>query len=304
MGAAALFMTLAGRLHEAYQLVQQLLPLGTQPGGFMLPDVGWLIIWQAVILCEWNQLDAARSLIEEAIPICKQAESTPASMYVVSGYAILAHICLARGELEEARSALLQVERVGQNMNQPLYLHYRSFYTTIDQVRFWLACGRLDHAMQWAKELDLAVKRGTPLAREHEEVARARIFLATHQPAAALQRLELVLERATVGQRWSDVIEIRLLQALAHQMCYEETQALSILSEAVRLAEPEGYIRRFVDEGAPMAALLSQLREQRREVGPTPYLDTLLAAFPQQRKARKRQPKQAMQRTIAQLQPK
>src|SRR5206468_9068672 len=101
-------------------------------------------------------------------------------------------------------------------------------------------------------------------------------------PSLALQRLEPGLQRATTAQRWGHVIEIRLLQALAYQMCHQETQALSALSEAVRLSEPEGYIRSFVDEGAPMAALLSRLQEQRREAGPTPYLDTLLAAFPQQ----------------------
>ena len=92
-----------------------------------------------------------------------------------------------------------------------------------------------------------------------------------------------MLQRATTGQRWGHVIEMRLLQALAHQMCHEETQALSALSEAVRLAEPEGYIRSFVDEGAPMAALLSQTAGTAPQDGPTPYLDTLLAAFPQQR---------------------
>src|SRR5439155_20720736 len=47
-----------------------------------------------------------------------------------------------------------------------------------------------------------------------------------------------------------------------------------------RLGEPEGYIRIFADEGAPMAALLVQLRHQERRRGPTPYLDVLLAAFP------------------------
>jgi LuxR family maltose regulon positive regulatory protein len=93
------------------------------------------------------------------------------------------------------------------------------------------------------------------------------------------------------------VIEIRLLQALAHQMLYQQTQALDALSEAVRLAEPEGYIRSFVDEGVPMAALLSQLREQQHKDGPTtPYLDKLLVAFPQQSKVQEPQPKPAGER--------
>jgi LuxR family maltose regulon positive regulatory protein len=81
------------------------------------------------------------------------------------------------------------------------------------------------------------------------------------------------------------------LQALAYHIHEEETQALAALSEAVRLAEPEGYVRSFIDEGLPMKALLSRLREQQRQAGPTPYIDTLLSAFPQQGKAQERQPK-------------
>ena len=81
------------------------------------------------------------------------------------------------------------------------------------------------------------------LCHEREEVARVRVLLAKDQPALALQRLEPVLQRATTGQRWGHVIEMRLLQALAYQMLQEETQALDALSEAVRLGEPEGYIR-------------------------------------------------------------
>jgi len=109
-----------------------------------------------------------------------------------------------------------------------------------------------------------------------------------------------VLARATAGKRWGHVIEIRLLQALAHQMHQEEIQALFALSEAVRLGEPEGYIRSFVDEGASMAALLAKLREEQRKHGPTPYLDTLLAAFPRQSNEHQGQPKSMVECTKAQ----
>jgi len=84
------------------------------------------------------------------------------------------------------------------------------------------------------------------------------------------------------------------------QMRQQETQALDTLSQAVHLAEPEGYIRSFVDEGVPMAALLSKLREEQRKSGPTSYLDTLLTAFPQQSKIYEHQSKQATARTTAQ----
>ena len=51
------------------------------------------------------------------------------------------------------------------------------------------------------------------------------------------------------------VIEILVLQALAQQALGDIPAALAPLERALALAEPEGYIRIFVDEGPPMAQL-------------------------------------------------
>jgi LuxR family maltose regulon positive regulatory protein len=84
-------------------------------------------------------------------------------------------------------------------------------------------------------------------------------------------------------------------------MYQQETQALAALAEAVHLGESEGYIRSFVDEGAAMGSLLSRLQEEQRKDGPTPYLDKVLAAFPQQTKGHQRQLKREAQRPTTQL---
>jgi LuxR family maltose regulon positive regulatory protein len=238
--------------------------------------------WQAKVLCEWNQLEAARPLAEEAIQLCEQIESPLSLIFSAMGYVVLLHVCLSRGELDEARSALQEFEHLGMSINQHYYRYLRSHFTTVDQVRLWLASGELDQAIGWLEQLDRGARHGTPFACEREEVACARVLLAQRQPALALQRLEVVLQRAAAGQRWGHVIEIRLLQALAYQILQEEAQALDSLSEAVRLAEPEGSIRSFVDEGASVEALLYRLRKRSRKSGPTPYLDILLAAFQQE----------------------
>jgi LuxR family maltose regulon positive regulatory protein len=281
----------AGRLDKAQRLAQQAIQLGTRSENLPLPEVGWSMLLKAEILRERNQLDAARSAAEEGIARCSQVESIVSLAYVAHGYAILLRIYFSCGDYEAAYSALQQFERISMRMNQPTSRHLYSLFTTIDRIRLWLASGKLNHATRWAKELDLAERDGTPFAHEREEVACIRVLLATKQPAAALQRLEPVLQRATSGQRWGHVIEIRLLQALAYQIYQEEIQALEALSEAIRLAEPEGYIRCFVEEGAPIAILLSELRLQQGKQGPTPYLDTLLAAFTQENKTQKRRPK-------------
>jgi len=278
-GETALHMIGTGHLHETQRQTQQAILLGHKLETFVLPVVGWPMIWQAEILREWNELEAANSLAQEGIQLCEQMESPLSLIFSDMGYAMLLRVCLSRGKLDEACAALQEFERLGMSLNQRYYLYLRSHFTTVDQVRLWLACGELDRATRWVEQLDLREQHGTLFAHEREEVACGRVLLAQKQPALALQRLEPALQRATTGQRWGHVIEIRLLQALAYQMHKQETQALNVLSEAIRLAEPEGYIRSFVDEGVPMLALLSRLQQEQRQHGATSYLDTLLAAF-------------------------
>jgi LuxR family maltose regulon positive regulatory protein len=112
-------------------------------------------------------------------------------------------------------------------------------------------------------------------------VARIRILLTQEKPTEALSLLELLRGSAERQERWKQVIEMKVLQALAHSMRDEEQEALTVLAQAMQLAEPEGYIRIFVDEGAPMARMLSRLREQEDMQVPSAYLDTVLAVFSQ-----------------------
>ncbi len=144
---------------------------------------------------------------------------------------------------------------------------------------------RLPHERQYLSRAELATARGADpddLAKV-TDFARARVVLGQGRPAEALERLAPLLEQVRTAERWGDAIESLVLQARAYQTRHDDRQALAALAEAVRLAEPAGYIRIFADEGGPMAALLAQLRDQERRRGPTPYLDTLLAAFPRHR---------------------
>jgi len=301
IGVTALRMIGAGQFHKIQQLSKQAKQLGTQPTGVVLPEVGWSAVFEAEILREHNELDAGLPLAREAISLCAQTQSGVSLTYLLCGYGVLLRIFLSRGELDAARTALQQFEAIGTSLNQHVYIHMCSFLTTVDQVRLWLACGEMERAIRWIEQLDIRGRHSNPFVHEREEVARMRILLANDQPDLVLKRLECVLQRATTGQRWSHVIEIRLLQALAHQMCQQERQALDVLAEAVRLAEPEGYIRSFVDEGALMAALLNRLQEEQCKDGPTPYLDKVLAAFPQQSEEHQHQLKRETQHSTAQL---
>ena len=92
----------------------------------------------------------------------------------------------------------------------------------------------------------------------------------------AMGLLERLLQAAEEGERTGSVIEILVLQALAHQMQGDIPAALVPLERALTLAEPEGYVRIFVDEGPPMAVLLEAAAKQ--GIAPN-YVRHLLTAF-------------------------
>jgi LuxR family transcriptional regulator, maltose regulon positive regulatory protein len=73
----------------------------------------------------------------------------------------------------------------------------------------------------------------------------------------AMGLLERLLQAAQAGERTGSVIEILVIQALAHQTRDGSPSALLPLQRALTLAEPEGYVRIFVDDGRPMARLLT-----------------------------------------------
>jgi LuxR family transcriptional regulator, maltose regulon positive regulatory protein len=99
-----------------------------------------------------------------------------------------------------------------------------------------------------------------------------------------MELLERLLHAAEAGERTGSIIEILMLQALAHQVQGDISAALVPLERALSLAEPEGYVRIFVDEGPPMAVLLAKLHEHARKRPraaltnvPLAYIERLLA---------------------------
>jgi LuxR family transcriptional regulator, maltose regulon positive regulatory protein len=221
------------------------------------------------ILREWNQLDTARDLAQKVV---QRDEPLLLSM----GLPTLARVHLSRGEFDAAAEILQRAERVSEHMHNP---YWYALYSVAPLVRLWIARGEIERAARWAERVQNEKRHQAPLARELEDMALVRIVLAQRRNAEALMRLVPLLETATKQERWGNVIELLLLQAVAYLGRQEEQAALSALSPAVRLAEPEGYIRSFVDEGVPMAVLLYKLRDQQRKQGPTPYLDEVLSAF-------------------------
>jgi LuxR family maltose regulon positive regulatory protein len=166
------------------------------------------------------------------------------------------------------------------------------------KVRVYLRQGRLSEALAWARERGLSVDDDLNYLDEFEHVTLARILIAQHQndPLAnsiheAIALLERLLQAAEAGGRMGSVIEILVLQALAFQAQGNVSQALAPMERVLALAEPEGYVRIFVDEGEAMRLLIADFRLIIKKLSPQDahplrgYVERLLAAFPQSREA-------------------
>jgi LuxR family maltose regulon positive regulatory protein len=170
----------------------------------------------------------------------------------------MARIRQAEGDLGGALDLLNEAERV----------YVADFFPNVRPVpalraRIWIAQGRPGEALGWSREQGLSADDDLSYLREFEHITLARVLLArysdersehcVHEAARLLERL---LRAAEGGGRTGRVIEILVFQALTHQTLGNIPAALSCLERALTLAEPEGYVRVFADEGPPMASLL------------------------------------------------
>ena len=115
-------------------------------------------------------------------------------------------------------------------------------------------------------------------------MSKARVLMAQGRLDEAEQLLATLFTAARDNGRYGRLIEVSILQALAASMQEELDRALESLACALELGEPEGYVRSFIDEGAPMLALL---REARARGIATAYVIGLLDAFAQEASAKK-----------------
>jgi LuxR family maltose regulon positive regulatory protein len=183
------------------------------------------------------------------------------------------------GELEDALDLLDEAERVYVPTPLPVVRPLAAM-----KAQVWIKQERVDEALDWAHTRDLSCDDDLSYLREFEHLTLARALIARYRrdrtDAGILQAGELLarlLKAAEDGGRIGRVIEILMLQALACEAQDEIAAARVPLDRALAMAEPEGFVRTFVDEGPPMARLLYETLAR----GSAPdYVGRLLAAFP------------------------
>lgn len=269
-----------GKLRQAAQLDQQLLQLiGERPADVIKIKA---LSRLASLHYEWNQLDQAKEYAQQALELAGQ---TRREVFARSVYLTLARIYGALGETDKAFEVIEQAKALAQRMGGK----HPTLEVTASQVCLWLAhsvsspaedAGQgLTAATSWAEAQRLDLDGELFYEDQLTHLALCRVLIAQRRPDPALRLLERLLTSAEAAGRVVEMVEMLGLKALAHQAQYQTNPALAALIQALNLAEPEGYIRTFVDEGPPMAHLLLSLSQRPSAINRA-YLDTLLAAFP------------------------
>ncbi|HEX4898388.1 MAG TPA: LuxR C-terminal-related transcriptional regulator, partial [Candidatus Limnocylindrales bacterium] len=187
---------------------------------------------------------------------------------------VRARILQARGDLEAALALLEEAER----------LYLSEFSPDIHPVpairaRVLIAHGRLAEARAWAVRARVTPADALSYVREYEHVTLARLLVGegtdrgSRALPASLELLDRLLAAAEAGRRDGSRLEILVVRALALHAAGDADGAVATLDEAIGIAEPEGYVRVFLDEGPAMTQLLQAAA---RRSGAKEYVQHLL----------------------------
>jgi LuxR family maltose regulon positive regulatory protein len=240
-------------------------------GRHELAATGWVHLRVGELHYEWNDLPAARDHLARGLERTELGGDVRAQ---IAGNVLLARLKLTEGDVEAAASYLERAQPLAEPSPFP---DWASRFERC-RVDLWLAQNRLRVAVDWAEaRLRDGALAGRPES-ESAQLALARVLLLKADVAGrdrAQRLLERLLRAAEAEGRTTVQIEALALLALVRWQGGDRGGALVDLERALRLAEPEGYVRLFADLGLPMARLLREARS--RGVMPD-YVTTLLVA--------------------------
>jgi LuxR family maltose regulon positive regulatory protein len=233
------------RLSQAAKTYRRVLQLAGDPPD---PIASEAFLGLARISYQWNDLVTALQHGQKCLHLTRQMEGVDT---FASCEVFLACLKLAQGDAAGAGAVLAEAESFVRKHN---YLHQLPTVAAV-QVLVLLRQNPLP------QQGDL--KAAAHLAENHElPISQARVYLARGDPSAALAVLRSYHQQVEAKGWQDEQLKIIILEAIAHHTLGEKDQAVQVLGEALALAEPGGFIRIFVDEGPPMAALLQEAAKQ------------------------------------------
>jgi LuxR family maltose regulon positive regulatory protein len=260
-----------GNLHQAAQVLQRLQYVAEKARlTVSIFIANWLL---GRISYEWNHLETA----SQHLPAMFELRYVGHYGMVYDGTTSLVLTYHAQGKPDKAEETLAALRRFALKIGIMERLHFDSF-----EARLAVSKGDLQPAIRWTETHPVDMPAGyTFVWFELPIVIKTRVLIAQGTEASLHEAVQLLQELLTFAESMHSTY--RQIETLA-----QTDDALQALERSVKLAQPGGFIRTFVDLGRPVAELLKQLAQ--RGVAPD-YISQILDAFPQSPEIPKTVPK-------------
>ena len=265
-----------GQLQEARRIYERALMQAAAQGEPVPRATAELHAGLSELECEFDALESATQHLQTSTALGRRV--APLTEHGYRWFIAMARVREAEENPDGAIESLEEAER----------LYLRGFFPEVRPIaalkaRVRIRQGQLPDGWEWARSCGLSAAGELSYLREFEHMTLARLLLAQYRlrPAEstldeAVGLLHRLLRAAEASGRNASAYEILVLQALALAAQGKSLPALVPLGRALEEAGPEGYVRLFLDEGAPMADLLHEARQQGIASG---FTGRLLRAF-------------------------
>lgn len=262
-------LRILGRLRDADAACREALNFFEVQGMNRLPAVGILHVAMSEVLVERNDLKAAETRLAQGIELGKWSGRLNAATNAVSA---LTRLRMAR---QDPAGALMAIREVEKDLVLPVSALLKAELLAF-KARIMVRQGAVSDAAQCVEEANRLVGREQGQTRSIVDLAANRVFAAQYPPVEAITRLSQALDMAEARGQMGMALELRLLRSLVLARQGKIQEAEVDLERALMLAEQEGYIRIFLDEGQPMQQLLAQWHARAKTDPSSDYATRLL----------------------------
>jgi LuxR family maltose regulon positive regulatory protein len=260
-----------GQLHLAARKLSDALQMTTRADGSKPLIIDHVLAGLSQIAFEWNDLEGAERYASQCIVLCQTSGNLE---WEAVGHVMLARLEHVRGNAEKTIAAMRLAEPLAREYHAS---PQRSTWVQCALARLWLAQGNFEQVTLFLRQMGATINGNITYPQEPVYVVLLRMLLAQKEFDSALVLSERLLPLAEARNSMGCVIEILVLRTMALQGKQDLAQALSVLEKALALAQPERYVRVFLDEGEAMARLLHHAKAHHMGTG---FVSELLAEMP------------------------